>query len=203
MQCGDGTEVLTVTNRDYFFLTRDEYELAAKGAKTDFLLEPVSRNTAPAMCAAALHVGKRHGMEAVMLVWPANHLIKDEKASGAAVGEARKLAEQGWLVTFGIEPSRPETGFGYIEAGDKLGEMAGKVKRFVEKPDLATAEGFVSSGRYTWNSGMFCFTAEAVLAAFKKYSPEILRAVGAAIAATDYSKPPAGAAKGGFANAPG
>ncbi len=202
MQCGDGTEVLTVTNRDYFFLTRDEYELAAKGAKTDFLLEPVSRNTAPAMCAAALHVGKRHGMDAVMLVLPADHLIKDEKAFVAAVGEARKLAEQGWLVTFGIEPSRPETGFGYIEAGDKLGEMAGKVKRFVEKPDLATAEEFVSSGRYTWNSGMFCFTAEAVLAAFKKYSPEILRAVEAAIAATDYSKPPAVLAEAEFASAP-
>jgi len=202
LQCGDGSGVLTVTNRDYFFLTRDEYELASKGAKTDFLLEPVSRNTAPAMCAAALHVGKRHGMDAVMLVLPADHLIKDEKAFVAAVGEARKLAEQGWLVTFGIEPSRPETGFGYIEAGDKLGEMAGKVKRFVEKPDLATAEGFISSGRYTWNSGMFCFTAEAVLAAFKKYSPEILRAVEAAIAATDYSKPPAVLAEAEFAAAP-
>src|SRR5260221_11914814 len=125
MQCGDGTEVLTVTNRDYFFLTRDEYELAAKGAKTDFLLEPVSRNTAPAMCAAALHVGKRHGMDAVMLVLPADHLIKDEKAFGAAVGEAWKLAEQGWLAAFGIEPSRPRTRVGCIEAGDKSPEEGG------------------------------------------------------------------------------
>src|SRR5258708_21968546 len=180
--CADGNGVLTVTNRDYFFITRDEYGAVVRGdPQLDFLLEPVSRNTAPAMCAAALDVSKRHGKDAVVLVLPADHLIKDEKAFGAAVGEARKLAEQGWLVTFGIEPSRPETGFGYIEAGDKLGEMAGKVKRFVEKPDLATAEGFVSSGRYTWNSGKFCFTAEAGRAAFKKNSPEILSPAEAAM----------------------
>src|SRR5260221_2378456 len=128
MQCGDATELLPVTSRDYSFLTRDEYELAAKGAKPDSLLEPVSRNTAPAMCAAALHVGKRHGMDAVMLVLPADHLIKDEKAFGAAVGEARKLSEQGWLVTFGIEPSRPRTGFRSIADRDNPGRPACQVE---------------------------------------------------------------------------
>src|SRR5258706_7197336 len=90
LRCADVSGVLTVTNRDYFFLTRDEYELASKGAKTDFLLEPVSRNTAPAMCAAALHVGKRHGMDAVMLVLPADQLIQDEHALVAAGGRTRK-----------------------------------------------------------------------------------------------------------------
>src|SRR5204863_4017083 len=189
--CADGNGVLTVTNRDYFFLTRDEYGAAGRGgAQLDFLLEPVSRNTAPAMCAAALDVSKRHGKDAVMLVLPADHLIKDEKAFAAAVSEARQLAEQGWLVTFGIEPTRPETGFGYIEAGDSIGGASCKVNRFVEKPDLRAAEEMVRSGRYSWNSGMFCFTAGATIDAFRKYAPDVLRAVEAAIAATDYEKKP-------------
>src|SRR5438132_3533090 len=152
--CGSGNGVLTVTNRDYFFLTRDEYA-GNNGQQLDFLLEPVSRNTAPAICAAALDVARRHGKDTVILILPADHLIKDEQAFAAAVGEARKLAEQGWLVTFGIEPTRPETGFGYIEAGDSAGGIASKVNRFVEKPDLRAAEDMIKSGRYTWNSGMF------------------------------------------------
>src|SRR6267142_4098558 len=163
MAVADGNGILTVTNRDYFFLTRDEYERAGKGGpQLDYLLEPVSRNTGPAICAAALDVSKRHGKDAVMLVLPADHLIKDDKAFAAAVGEARKLAEEGWLVTFGLEPTRPETGFGYIEAGDSIGGASCKVNRSVEKPDLRAAEDMVKSGRYSWNSGMFCFTAGAV-----------------------------------------
>src|SRR5947209_18766138 len=141
LACANSDGVLTVTNRDYFFLTRDDYAATQHDAvQLDFLLEPVSRNTAPAMCAAALDVSKRHGKDAVMLVLPADHLIKDEKAFAAAVGEARQLAEQGWLVTFGIEPTRPETGFGYIEAGDAVAGSASKVNRFVEKPNLQAAE---------------------------------------------------------------
>src|SRR5437867_1301366 len=201
--CADGHGVLTVTNRDYFFLTRDEYGAAGRGSpQLDFLLEPVSRNTGPAICAAALDVAQRHGSETVMLILPADHLIKDEKAFAAAVGEARKLAEQGWLVTFGIAPAAPETGFGYIEAGDALGAEACKVKRFVEKPDAARAEELVRSGRYSWNSGMFCFTAGAVLDAFKQHAPELLRAVEASIAATDHEKKPPVLAEAEFAKAP-
>src|SRR5213592_2407899 len=129
--CADGAGVLTVTNRDYFFLTRDEYGAAGRGGvQLDFLLEPVSRNTAPAICAAALDVSKRHGSDTVILVMPADHLIKDGKDFSAAVSDARKFAEQGWLVTFGIEPTRPETGFGYIEAGESIGGSSAKVMRF-------------------------------------------------------------------------
>src|SRR5438552_14700547 len=183
--CADGNGVLTVTNRDYFFLTRDEYAaLGGGGPQLDFLLEPVSRNTAPAICAAALDVSKRHGKNTVILILPADHLINDEKAFAAAVGEARKLAEQGWLVTFGIEPTRPETGFGYIEAGDAVGGTACKVRRFVEEADLRAAEEMIKSGRYSWNSGMFCFTAGAVLDGFRKHAADLQRAVEAAIEAT-------------------
>lgn len=199
--CANG--VLTVTNRDYFFLTRDEFSAISRdGVMLDFLLEPVSRNTAPAICAAALDVSKRHGKDAVILLLPADHLIKDEEAFAAAVGEAKGLAEQGWLVTFGIEPTRPETGFGYIEAGDSIGGASYKVNRFVEKPHLRAAEDMVKSGRFSWNSGMFCFTAGAVLEAFKKHAPDVLRAVEAAIADTDYEKKPPVIAEAKFAKAP-
>lgn len=202
LACGKADGVLTVTNRDYFFLTRDEYGKPASTAQLDFLLEPISRNTAPAICAAALDIGRRHGKDAVMLVLPADHLIRDEKAFASAVGNARTLASQGWLVTFGIAPSRPETGFGYIEAGESLGESANKVNRFVEKPDRRAADEMFRSGRYSWNSGMFCFTAGTVIDAFRKHEPDVLRRVEAAIAATDYAKYPPVIAEAEFAGAP-
>jgi mannose-1-phosphate guanylyltransferase/mannose-6-phosphate isomerase len=199
---GSNGAVLTITNRDYFFLTRDEYARHSSGAGLEFLLEPVSRNTGPAICAAALDVAKRHGKDAVILIMPADHLIKDGKGFAAAVSEARQLAEQGWLVTFGIAPTHPETGFGYIEAGDALAGSGCKVRRFVEKPDLRSAEEMLASGRYTWNSGMFCFTAGAAVDAFRKHAPDVLRAVEAAIGATDYGKEPPVIAEAEFARAP-
>ncbi len=203
LRCADVSGVLTVTNRDYFFLTRDEYEASSRGGpQLDYLLEPVSRNTGPAICAAVLDVAKRHGKETVMLILAADQLIKDESAFVAAVAEASQLAQQGWLVTFGIAPTRAETGFGYIESGDALSGASYKVQRFVEKPNAATAEELVKSGRFTWNSGMFCFTAGVALDAFKKHAPELLRAVEATLAATDYAKPPPVLAEAEFAKAP-
>jgi len=105
-------------------------------------------------------------------------------------------------VTFGIEPTRAETGFGYIEAGEAIGGASSKVNRFVEKPDQRAAEDMIQSGRYGWNSGMFCFSASAVIAAFKKHAPEVLKAVEAAIKATDYEKKPPVIAEKQFAKAP-
>jgi len=201
LACGGVSGVLTVTNRDYFFLTRDEYA-GNSMQQLDFLLEPISRNTGPAICAAAFAVARRHGRDATMLVLPADHLIKDEAAFAAAVNQARTLADQGWLVTFGIAPSRPETGFGYIEAGKELSEGASEVSRFVEKPNQRAAEDMTESGRYSWNSGMFCFKAGSVLEAFKKHSPDVLRAVESAIAATDFDKQPPVIAEAEFAKAP-
>jgi mannose-1-phosphate guanylyltransferase len=114
-----------------------------------FILEPFGRNTAAAVAAAALQLQQVYGPQALMLVLAADHLIKREAAFFEAVGTATHLASQGWLVTFGIKPRYPETGFGYIEAaeGGALGDGL-KVQRFVEKPDLKTAQGYVAAGNY-------------------------------------------------------
>lgn len=188
--------VLTVTNRDYYFLTRDEYESNAdsgggRDIAHDYLLEPLGRNTAPAIAAAALHVARKHGKDTVLLVLAADHLIQDQASFAQAVADAQALALQGYLVTFGIQPTAPETGYGYIESGATLAGTPGyKVARFVEKPDLATAQDYLASGRFTWNSGMFCFTAGSMLAALQDYAPEVLTAVEQTFDATAFDKDP-------------
>jgi mannose-1-phosphate guanylyltransferase/mannose-6-phosphate isomerase len=184
------SEVITVTNRDHYFLTRDEYGLAEELPALGYLLEPIGRNTAPAIAAATLHVAERFGADALLLVLPADHLISDQEAFGAAVAQARQLATEGWLVTFGIRPTAPETGFGYIEAGTAIGNAGYKVARFVEKPDLDKAEAYLAAGNFTWNSGMFCFSAGAMLDALRTHAPELLAAVEATLAATDFAKQP-------------
>ncbi len=115
------------------------------------------------------------------LILPADHLIRDEQAFAAAVAEARELAAQGYLVTFGITPERAETGFGYIEQGAPLGNGF-RVARFVEKPDQATAQSYLDSGKYLWNAGMFCFQAATVLQELERHAPEVLIAARAALA---------------------
>lgn len=169
-----GSEVLTVTNRDYYFISRDE--LIRVGVSGSFLLEPFGRNTAPAIALAAKMIQAVEGSDALMLVLAADHLIADQAGFADAVAEASKLAAQDYLVTFGIVPTAPETGFGYIERGESLGS-ANKVARFVEKPDLETAQRYVSSGKYLWNSGMFCFKAGVFLAELAKHAPEVAKAV--------------------------
>jgi mannose-1-phosphate guanylyltransferase/mannose-6-phosphate isomerase len=195
--------LLIVTNRDYYFLALDEIErLGGKAPQAQFLLEPAGRNTAPAICAAALHAARTHGEESVLLMLPADHLVNDAAGFAAAVREARRLAEQDWLVTFGIAPTAPATGFGYVEAGEALGEGACKVARFVEKPDLQAAERYLASGRFAWNSGMFCFRAGAVLAALRAHAPRVFAAVERAVAETDFGKTPPVLAAARFAEAP-
>ena len=195
--------VLTVTNREYFFLTRDQYDgLGKKAPALEFLLEPVGRNTAPAICAAALHALRAHGADAVLLVLPADHLIRDEAGFREAVAEAKRLAGEGWLVTFGIAPTRPETGFGYIEAGEALSGSAFAVKRFVEKPALEAAKGFLAEGTYSWNSGMFCARADAIVAAMRSHAGALLAAVEGALEAEDAVKTPRVLAEAHFARAP-
>lgn len=175
-----GSEVLTVTNRDYYFMSRDEKERV--GASGSFLLEPFGRNTAPAIALAAKMIEATEGAESVMLVLAADHLIADQAGFASAVVEASKLAAQGNLVTFGIVPTAPETGFGYIERGEPLGS-GNKVARFVEKPDMATAQSYVTSGKYLWNSGMFCFKAGVFLTELAEHAPEVAKAVDACWAA--------------------
>ena len=175
-----GSDVLTVTNRDYYFMSRDEKERV--GATGSFLLEPFARNTAPAIALSAKMIEATQGADTVMLVLAADHLIADQEGFASAVDEATKLAAQNYLVTFGIVPTAPETGFGYIERGEALGS-GNKVARFVEKPDLETAKAYVSSGKYLWNSGMFCFKAGIFLAELAKHAPEVAKAVDACWAA--------------------
>lgn len=175
--------LLTVTNREVYFRTVDDYRpLNKKRVQLDFILEPMGRNTAPAIAAAALHVARLYGDEAQLLILPADHLISDVEAFQAAVANARQLADQGWLVTFGILPGKPETGFGYIEKGQKLNGDGYQVARFVEKPDAATAQAYVDGGVHLWNAGMFCMRADTLLAELRIHAPEVLDAVSACVA---------------------
>ena len=170
----EGNGVLTVTSRDYYFLTRDEYlAVDPRPELYDFLLEPLGRNTAPAIALAALRRRDRFDDAARKLVLPADHLIRDLAGFEAAVEIADDLAAAGRLVTFGIHPTEPETGYGYIRIGAACG-AGHEVAEFVEKPDLETARGYLDSGDYRWNSGMFCFQVDAVLAALEQYAPETL-----------------------------
>jgi mannose-1-phosphate guanylyltransferase len=164
-------EILTVTNREFFFKTEDEFRAVNReGVFTSFILEPVGRNTAAAIAAASLRAAEKD-QAAMLLILAADHLITDQPAFVDAVNKAMALAEQNMLVTFGIRPNAPETGFGYIEA------EGNKVLRFVEKPDEATARGYLESGRFFWNSGMFCFKAGVMLEEMQVYCPDILAAV--------------------------
>jgi mannose-1-phosphate guanylyltransferase len=170
-------QVLTVTNRDLFFKTEDEFrEVNPTSCATSFILEPFGRNTAAAVAAAALRVAEADGLESVLLVLAADHLITDQTAFAAAVKQAESIAKQGKIVTFGIRPETPETGYGYIEADGH------RVVRFVEKPSLDKAREYVESGNFLWNSGMFCFTAQAILREFELHAPDILAATKACLA---------------------
>jgi len=164
---GDVATVITVTNKEHYFITRDEHMGAGVPVEHVFLLEPCARNTAPAIAAAALYASARFGAEAELLVLPADHLIDDGAGFTRAVSEARRLAAEGLLVTFGIPPASAETGYGYIECGASCGASTSRVKRFVEKPLLEVARRFVDSGQFLWNSGMFCFKASTFLDALK------------------------------------
>ena len=176
------SEVLTVTNREFFFKTEDEYrEVNRNRLATSFVLEPFGRNTAAAVAAATVHVAERHP-DATLLVLAADHLIADQEAFADAVGRATQLAEQGNLVTFGIRPDAPETGYGYIEADGST------VLRFVEKPDATTAADYLASGNFYWNSGMFCFKAATMLAEMQAHCPDILDAVRACIAESRFAQ---------------
>ena len=174
-----GTAALvTITNRDYYFHTKDVYSTAGVGVpRSTYLLEPFGRNTAPAVALAALYAEAVFGAEATLLVLPADHLIRDIDAFAAAVERATSLARSGWLTTFGIGPTHPETGYGYIECGEALGVAnAFRAHRFIEKPPLADATAYLATGRHVWNSGMFCFTPAAILAAFAEHAPVVIDA---------------------------
>lgn len=152
-----------VINQEQYFMGLDQLDELKLQTKSSFILEPIGRNTAPAIAMAALAADP----EEILLVVPSDHLIEKQEAYEAAVSKACELAGQNRLVTFGIKPNHPETGYGYIEAEGI------EVKSFKEKPDRATAESYLKSGNYYWNSGMFCFKAKVYLEELKKFEPEI------------------------------
>ena len=169
--------LIVVTNEAYGFKTRQEAEdlPELKGAEIHQLLEPSGRNTAPAIALAALAAVSRAG-DPTMLVLPADHLIPDELAFQNAARKAEQLAESGRIVLFGIQPTAPETGFGYVEVGEPDDHGARTVERFVEKPDLARATEYLAAGNFLWNSGMFCFKASTILDALCEHAPEVMEA---------------------------
>lgn len=163
-----------ICNEDHRFMVAEQLrQLTVKNAS--ILLEPVGRNTAPAIALAALNA-TRNGQDPVMLVLAADHFIANQSAFQQAVKEAEELARQDKLVTFGIVPTQPETGYGYIQRGSALPEQGYQVARFVEKPDSATAQGYLDSGDYYWNSGMFMFKASVYLQALQEFRSDILDA---------------------------
>ena len=173
---------LLICNEDHRFIVAEQMRQIGvePGA---ILLEPIGRNTAPAVAVAALKASSMGG-DPLLLVLAADHVIQDAAHFRATVEAGYAAAEAGQLVTFGIVPTAPETGYGYIEAtavADSSSTQPVPIARFVEKPDRATAEQFVASGRFTWNSGMFLFRASAILAELQQHAPEVLRACRSAL----------------------
>jgi mannose-1-phosphate guanylyltransferase/mannose-6-phosphate isomerase len=172
---------IIVCNHDHRFMVADQLtELGVE--QPQIILEPVGRDTAPALAIAALQ-SIQNGDDPSLLVLAADHVIQNTSAFHRAIKIAEQQAEQGFLVTFGIAPTSPNTGYGYIQADGK-GHVSA-VKAFVEKPNLATAEQYMSSGDYYWNSGMFMFKASTLLAELERHSPEILQVCQQALSSSE------------------
>jgi mannose-1-phosphate guanylyltransferase/mannose-6-phosphate isomerase len=167
---------VVVVGEEHRFLTRSQVDELQLFEQYHLLLEPLGKDTAPAICGAALFVRQRCPEETVLLMLPADHLIARPDNFVKAVDLARQQALDGRLVTFGIVPDHPETGYGYIRRGEN-----GVVEAFVEKPDLATAEQYVADGNYFWNSGMFAFPGRVLLDELNRFAPDIVHCMGQAV----------------------
>lgn len=188
-QAGD---VVIVTLQSFSDDVARQVEEVAPGASAHMICEPLARNTAAAVAYAAAYVARVFGEEAVMWVLPSDHHIGLEAPLGEAFELAVRAAVQDRLVTFGIRPTRPDTGYGYIRLPSKIVmDNSMPVAAFVEKPDLTTAQGYVDSGAYLWNSGMFVFTAGFVLRQFDAYAADIMEAVRQALQGPDQARPAA------------
>ncbi|MGC6522576.1 MAG: mannose-1-phosphate guanylyltransferase/mannose-6-phosphate isomerase [Candidatus Micropelagos thuwalensis] len=168
-------EILIVTNQDYYHLTENLLKEIPKAPRVSYLLEPKGRNTAPAIALAVRHIQKVHGDEAVCLVLAADHLISDDAAFEKAVAQAAEQAQAGNLVVFGVRPTGPETGYGYLEV-EAVSDNPQLLQGFVEKPDRETAEQYLAAGRYYWNSGMFCFTTGVMAENMARHAGDVWEA---------------------------
>jgi len=191
-------EILTVTNREVFFHTQDEYKAVNPNIKTSYILEPIGRNTAPAIAAAALYLANSYDKNTILLILPADHLIHDQQNFVLAAEQAIRLAAEGHLVTFGMRPLLPETGYGYLEVdgSQELLKIASpdistyQVLKFIEKPHADLARQYVDSGNHFWNSGMFCFSIETFLNEMNQHAPKILNSVIESIAISQKMQKP-------------
>lgn len=172
--------VMVVCSDDQRFLVAEQAR-SIDMRLSSILLEPVARNTAAAIGLAAVEVAQEDP-EAILLVLPSDHVVGDEPAFQSTVISAKPLAEAGRLVTFGVTPTHPETGYGYIQAGQALVSGGYDVARFVEKPDLPTAQSYLAHGGYYWNSGMFMFKASVFLQELKRWVPDVMQACKEAVA---------------------
>lgn len=174
---------VVICNEEHRFLVAEQLRQVNK-LSHNIILEPVGRNTAPAIALAALNAVDQ-GDDPILLVLAADHIIDDKSAFHEAIAQAIKYAKNGSLVTFGIVPTGPETGYGYIHRGEKISDDENsphRVQRFVEKPDRETADDYIRSGQYYWNSGMFMFRAKRYLQELEKFRPDILEACKRAMA---------------------
>lgn len=166
---------MVICNEEHRFLVAEQIR-QLNSHHSGILLEPVGRNTAPAIALAALHLRQQNKSEELMMVLAADHLVADESAFVASIESGREAATQGKLVTFGIVPTEPHTGYGYIQAGEAINEQTFSIAQFVEKPNVETAQGYVDNGSYYWNSGMFLFRADVFLHELERYRPDIYQA---------------------------
>lgn len=177
-------EVVVVTNRDTYFLVKDNCSEVVTDRTLGFVLEPLARNTCAAICAATQTIRDRHGDDVAILVMPADQLIHDVDALIEATQRAAEAASRGQIVTFGIVASRPETGYGYIEFDPDAtapSDAVRPVARFVEKPPVEIAEKMVADGRHLWNAGMFCFQPRVMMNELQTFAPHTVTAVDEAV----------------------
>lgn len=172
----DPKDATVVCGKEHYYEIKRHLDEIGVPSEGRIIAEPCGRNTAPAILLAALQILKKE-KDAVMVVLPADHFISNVQSFHEKLAEAVSLATAGHIVTFGIKPGYPETGYGYIEAAQSAGGGALRVKRFVEKPDHETAKGYIRAGNFYWNSGMFAFTAKAMVSEFAKFQPKMLRAM--------------------------
>lgn len=177
---------IIICNKNYRTLVNSQLKQIKANSK-DFILEPSGRNTAPAITIAAMYALQKL-KNPLLLVLPADHAIKDQAKFRRSINTAKKLAEKELLVTFGIPPNRPETGYGYIKFSKKLINKAYSIDKFIEKPNLNLAKKYFKSGNYWWNSGMFMFKAETFLQEIKASAPEIFASCDRAFTAASKNK---------------
>lgn len=180
----DMQNVRVVCGLQHFAETARHLQQIGLDSEAAIISEPCGRNTAPAILLAALKL-RQVDRDPLLCVFPADHVIRDTQVLHQCIADALHLAQAGYIVTFGIKPAYPETGYGYIEAGASVGDTGFKVQRFVEKPALAVAQSYVKRGNFFWNSGMFCFQRSVILRAFADLQPQLYEQMRAMVTVED------------------